>query len=264
MAMTPADREATRLHLFGQREDEEERRGYRYTSGFLACLRDARSVTGRDEDTGEVRYPKRLHNWLGAVGYIVLLDQIGDCFRPGDVVRVTGSNTIEKALVYWAPEIDEDKRRVVYALRNALAHDYSLYNHHPRGDTRYDFLFTLDRADRLVEHAERRWDGNYASHNPEMRTTVSVVAFGRLVEQIVDRIRAAFEDDRLQIELDGGVDELTNRYGMSVPNAVVEFYPVAGTTTGASVTYEAPLPTADGSFLAGGIPPSARPERQDR
>lgn len=151
---------------------------------------------------------------------------------------------------------------MLYALRNALAHDYSLFNRHPSGDRRYDVLFTLDRADRLVAQPERSWDRDYANHDPAVRTKVSVVALGRLVEEIVARVWKAFEDDQLEVGLQGGVGELTTRYGMSVPNEpqgpdLYEFYPVAGTSAGASVTYVAPLPPADELFPTGGVPPTS-------
>ena len=69
------------------------------TSCFNAALRDARKATGRqlnDNSRSDINHG----SWLGAIGYIVLLDQIGGCLKP----KNRGSryeNGFKKALDYF-------------------------------------------------------------------------------------------------------------------------------------------------------------------
>lgn len=54
-------------------------------SAFCAALRDARKFTGRNLDTGgKLSEPScgDHGSWLGAIGYMTLIDQIGSCFKP--------------------------------------------------------------------------------------------------------------------------------------------------------------------------------------
>jgi hypothetical protein len=66
-------------------------------SGFTAALRDARGATGRHPSSGAVVKPEDNCSWLGAVGYLILLDQIGTCFKPAGTGELRG-NTIDSAL----------------------------------------------------------------------------------------------------------------------------------------------------------------------
>lgn len=253
-----AEGDAVHLHLFGPVDRPQVGPGYRYISGFLACLGDARSVSGRDANSGEVLDERRTGSWLGAVGYLILLDQLGKCFRPAGRGGTTESNAIELALLNWATEVDEADRRVIYALRNALAHDYSLFNRR-ESSSPYDFFFTLNRdPENLVVRAERPWNRDYMNHDLRATTVVSLRALGDLVELIVSRIRDAALENRIEIALPGGPDELTNRYGLFIPNEdptneVDHTFFGGFSGFGGSVSY---LPPDDDLWVTGGIPPA--------
>src|ERR1700754_1365978 len=116
-----------------------------YFSGYVAALRDARKFTKRNQDNGQKLDTDSCGDhgsWLGAIGYITLLDQIGKCFKPKTVITISDGNTICKALKYFASHIPEAEVNVIYALRNACAHDYSLYNINTRTPT-YTHPFTV-------------------------------------------------------------------------------------------------------------------------
>jgi len=164
-----------------------------------------------------VRDEESTGHWLGAVGYMILLDQVGKCFKPVRRLRSTLPNTIEVCLGYWASDqVSHEERCALYALRNALAHDYSLFNWNSRAQ--YQHLFTLDRhPTRLVAPAAREWSGDLADRSPECTTVVSLRAFGDLAERVVAALLAAAPDE-VEIVLDGGADELLQRYGLLVPD----------------------------------------------
>ena len=65
-------------------------------SSFVAALTDARTPTGRDKSGAKVDAGKH-GSWLGAIGCMALLDQIGTCFKPKPV-NVIAENSIHRAL----------------------------------------------------------------------------------------------------------------------------------------------------------------------
>ena len=141
-------------------------RGVTYVSSFRACLEDARLATGRNLVTGDVEDELKTGNWLGAVGYMTLLDQIGACFgRPGVTDR--DGRPIVRCLSHWAPEVDDRERLALYALRCALAHDYSLLNWH--SDQRLQHHFKLDQAidGPVVQLPGKRWSGELSDMRPQ-------------------------------------------------------------------------------------------------
>ena len=81
--------------------------GVRWFSGFVGALRDARRMTGRNQDTAAKGDENLLGSWLGTLGYMALLDQIGKCFKPRTAAILQARpgrklNEIERALRYFA------------------------------------------------------------------------------------------------------------------------------------------------------------------
>ena len=185
--------------------------GIQVFSGFAAGLRDARKTTGRDQGTG-VKIDKGLHgSWIGTIGYMALLDQIGSCFKPKGVA-IVNENTITKALAYFSvlprPEID-----ALYALRCAFAHDYSLYNVNSKNlSLQHQFAVGVGGAMKVVGLPTTPWDGDYNHKSPINRTIVNLEAFGDLIEGIVTRLIALAKAQDLEVVLAGGSDELLDRY----------------------------------------------------
>jgi hypothetical protein len=77
---------------------------FSWTSTFSAAVWDARRATGRDVTTGSLDRENRTSGWLGTLGYLILLDQIGGCFAPRTLPRSTPlPNAVARALAYSAP-----------------------------------------------------------------------------------------------------------------------------------------------------------------
>lgn len=186
-----------------------------FFSGFTSAFRDARKFTGRDQDNGQklnVQNFGNLGSWLGAVGYMILLDQIGSCFKPKSSPIEIG-NSIWKALRYFTT-LSEPEIEAVYALRCAFAHDYSLYNiSSPRRPslTHY-FKVCQSPSIPLVTLPKVQWDGNYENKNSENETLINLEALGDQVEQICAQLFELASKNELDVTLNGGSDELILRY----------------------------------------------------
>ena len=100
--------------------------GVQYRSSFMGALRDARATAERDVETGYVHPGASSGSWLAAIGYLELLDQIGTCFTLPACQPVEPS--FIHALRCFSGVGDEPTIKALYAVRNALAHDDSLFN----------------------------------------------------------------------------------------------------------------------------------------
>ena len=143
--------------------------GVQLFSGLTAKLRDARRVSGREVDTGRKIAGQHHGSWLGAIGYLVLLDQIGKCFKPKGVPLYEG-NPLERALIHFGKLAPNDAC-ALYALRCALLHEYGL-NNVPARDNQcakylHAFILVCHQDAPLVGMPKSRWDGRYENNVAE-------------------------------------------------------------------------------------------------
>jgi hypothetical protein len=204
--------QAIQLHLTNLNQNQN----ITFFSGFVAALRDARKFTKRDQTTGQ-----KLPNdgcgdhgsWLGSIGYLSLLDQIGKCFKPAAAAQIENGNPISKALRYFAAHIPNAEVDAIYALRNAFAHDYSLYNINPaRPSYTHHFNVTQSPVLPLVRLPQVQWNGNMNNITHNSRTVVNLEALGDTVEAIYSQLLQMADNNTLAIILNGGSDELIRRY----------------------------------------------------
>ena len=182
-------------------------------SCFVAAIRDAREFTGRVPDTG-AKLPGGNHGcWLGALGYMALLDQVGSCLKPKG--KSVPGNAISKVLSYFStlgqPEID-----AIYALRCAFAHDYSLANVNSGQSLQHVFAVCVGDNIPLVQFPKISWSGVYSAVSGDNLTTINLEALGDLVELVCQNILALAESNNLEIALAGGIDELLGRYFFNI------------------------------------------------
>ena len=200
---------AINMHLFYTKPNN----GVHIFSGFAAALRDAREATGRKPANGVKTNQDKIGSWLGAIGYLCLLDQIGSCFRPSNANRVNG-NSIKKALKYFT-DLSEKEINAIYALRCAFAHDFSLYNiNHRKPELTHQFAVGIGGSMTTVILPKEQWDGDYSNRTPENKTIINLEALGDLIEGVCVKLFNLAKQDELEIELEGGSDELLNRYGV--------------------------------------------------
>jgi hypothetical protein len=190
-------------------------------SCFGAALRDARGASLRNVATGwadEDTWDDHSHSWLGAVGYMVLLDQLGSSIRP---LRARNAGRPPEAFLRaihdYSPEVTAAEREALYALRCCFVHDYSLVNRSGRQDRQHHFQLFATHDPILVRLPDEPWDGApvlLADPERHARTTthVNLRKLGDLVETIVRRAAALASQGRLEIALAGGTNEMALRY----------------------------------------------------
>ena len=178
----------------------------------MALIAHARTETGRDSATGQVIDEPRTGSWLGATAYLILLDQIGKCLKPASAPNPAGPSSVERALQMWSDR-SHGEQCAVFALRNALAHDFCLFNFN-QNNPDYQHRFTLDRhPTRLIALPAEQWSGDYLSKKQDT-TIVSLRRLGDLVETVVAAVKRETAVANVAITLTGGPTELIRRYGI--------------------------------------------------
>lgn len=193
-------------------------------SGLCGGLKDARKMTGRHLNTGEKFadnaicsndengpcFKGHTGSWLGTMGYMALLDQIGKCYKPKSKTRIKGNiSAIKKCLKYFT-SLGDDEIDIIYSLRNAFFHDYSIFNKY-EGNNK--FFFLGHEANAPIVHAPmQKWDGDFNNTKPQCQTWVNLEAIGDLVERIYKDLQQLASANQLDIELAGGLEELITRY----------------------------------------------------
>jgi hypothetical protein len=196
--MTPEERAEVDEHLYFR----PVTRGHQRKSSLMGNLRDARGVAGRDLDTGCLPAGARnAGGWMAAIGYLILLDQIGTCFAHSGLRRSPREQSFSFALRCFTG-LQPEQIDALYAARCALAHDYSLVNPSPNPALRHIFNYTESRTEPLVKPPTRPWDGDYASTTDWSEVTVvNLWAVGDVVEEVVATLRDLHSKDDLELLL---------------------------------------------------------------
>lgn len=191
--------------------------GLMYFSSLCGALKDARKMTGRNINTGEKDSSNtfgHLGSWLGTMGYIIILDQIGKCYKPKDKDKIESQPAIIKALRYFS-SLDDPEIDALYALRNAFFHDYSLWNKdNPKNIHR--FLVDNHPFNKIIILPKDKWDGKLETRNECNSTYINLQAVGDLVEKIYKILLALNNEDKLEVELEGKESELLARYIIAI------------------------------------------------
>lgn len=191
-------------------------------STLIAGLRDCRTNTKRNSTTGLFDNSLNGHpgNWLGAIGYFTILDQIGSCFKMKECARETQSkNSIKLAIENFGYDlIDNDGKKLnaLIALRNSFTHDFNLLNvpDDKRPSQTHKFTVMADVSDTwVVRLPEKQWNGDIETkdfYDTSNTTYVNLFGLGQLVEEIYFRICNLIDNDKLDLNIN--LTTLINKY----------------------------------------------------
>lgn len=212
--MTQQDKKVL-LQYFDQNQPFDFMGSSRYST-LVAGLRDCRVYTKRDVTTGkhnsEIKFGDE-GNWLGAIGYFTVLDQIGSCYKPLGVAEPqANANTIKFAIEHFAFDLignDAGQLNALIALRNAFTHDFNLLNI-PRDANmialqQHKFTVTADTKNNwVVKLRANQWDGNIDGKNfydISDTTFINLFGFGNLVETVYSKIYDLLTKDQIELRL---------------------------------------------------------------
>lgn len=184
-------------------------------SSLTAALRDARQATGRDVNSGENKNKENnpsASNWLGATCYLIILEQLGKCYKGRNDPDQSGLSPIQKCLRNHT-QLTPDQCDAIYALRNAFAHDYSISNLNQKYSSLQHHFTLLDYySDPFLCLPKKQWDGKPETKAYENMTHVGLPWIGEFVEKIYQTHLELHKINELEVVLPGGAKEIQNRY----------------------------------------------------
>jgi hypothetical protein len=127
--------------------------------------------------------------------------------------RIPGSLAIFGRL--YDPHLSHEKISALYALRCALAHDYTLYNI-PKKLERVNLIHhfgVCGAGSPFVTLPKTRWDMNlkgYVSSDEE--TWINLEKVQDLVEAMYRKLRSLAKTNDLEVNLEGGPEALSKHY----------------------------------------------------
>jgi len=193
-------------------------------SSLAAALRDARTIANRDVVTGKVTLeneePHYPNSWASALLYFIVLDQIGTCF----VNRAKKFNNyqgfeIYKALKHFS-DLSDKEAYALESLRHAFSHNYGLCNvkHSKTGGIvnshTHIFILTAEPIGNLITLPAlgKEWSGNYSTKLDGSYTYVNLWLLGDFVENVFKTLRSVYDNDEVELILNGGLHELKARF----------------------------------------------------
>jgi hypothetical protein len=190
-----------------------------WVSAFSAAIRDARQATSRNMDTGVVDVVAQSGNWLGTLGYLVLVDQIGECFTSTTTARSSARrNDFCRGLAHFT-DLDAQTVLTLYALRCAFTHSYALNNvadGPQKRELTHRFLLDNSPDAPLIEHPYLPWSGRHTERNKAFETRVNVRALADRIEAMAAEVQRQARAGELEIRLAGGLQELKNNYTIQI------------------------------------------------
>lgn len=187
-----------------------------WVSSLSAAARDARAATGRDVSTGTVANSDMSGNWLGTLGYLVLLDQLGGCFEPRVIARKPAhAASFAAAVTHFVPTTPDREVLALYALRCAFAHDFALTNVGKPALT-HRFIVEADSTSPLIEFPLVPWSGLHGDRRGSNQTRVNLRRVGDLAEAAICEVQVLHSRHALAVRLPGGVQELLDRFTLQL------------------------------------------------
>jgi hypothetical protein len=174
----------------------------RYSCLFLA-IRDARTISGRNLKTGQQEniilssentfmYP---NSFISVINYLLILDMIGEIFTLKILPKSFNkekTNNIYKSLKQFSSLTDQEID-VFIALRNSLAHNYSLINI-PRSRDEYyaklhKFILSNESKAPLIKLPKSPWNGMFNNKTLKSSTTIGVIKLFEIVESVYSNLK---------------------------------------------------------------------------
>jgi hypothetical protein len=190
-----------------------------HESTLHAALRDCRRAQNCDDWTGYLARGEEADHFLGAVGYLCLIDQVGSAIGLGGGRYETGGLATKKApyrALYDSTDLSAEVIEAMYGLRCSLAHDYSLVNKHWRPERQHLYIFSGGSDLVQLPSPTRRWDGEWVEDSSERQPTpFNMRRIGDVAEHVVSVARQRHEAGEVRVLCAGGVAEMEMRYFLS-------------------------------------------------
>ena len=192
--------------------------GTSYFSCLGHALKEARKVTGRNLESGDLEDESGSHKWLGAIAYLLIVDQIGECYKTSKTIPEVGS-PFRKALHYFS-DLSKEDSKILYGFRGSLVHNYSLISRYKNKDSNpwdYCYVFELeaDNDSQLINLPQEEWKGDINLIDRKKHSTrIILKKVGDLAEKIYENICVLHKKGNLETNM--APEDLIKRFTFTV------------------------------------------------
>jgi len=216
--MLTSDDDLNYLEKFTKKLEVETNR----YSCLKIALKDARMISGRDFETGQVKNDflqtensfLSPYSFIGVINHLLILEIIGEIYKLKSF-RTKKNNKIYSALAQFS-DLNENDIDVIISLRNCLAHNYGLanipYDSKEFNTKRHIFILSNTNHSKLIQYPKIIWDGDFKKKNSDMYTTISVLKLFDLIEIVYSDVILNIENGNMKVGLTGGINELKTRF----------------------------------------------------
>lgn len=195
--------------------------GQKRNSTLIEALKASRAITKRNIETSQLDLTlSNGHpgNWLGAIGYLTILDQIGSCFKNIDTDnKGDRENSIKYAVKSFAFEfMDNDLKKLnaLIGLRHAFAHDFNLVNiNQGNASQQHRYAVSWRDSNTIIILPENKWDGIISEKDftrLDNITFANLYGLGNMVENIYRKLIMGVTNDKVTIQTD--IKKMINKY----------------------------------------------------
>lgn len=177
---------------------------FEFKSAYIAALTEARSITGRDLNSGVIIDSNSTGTWAGALVYMALIDHIGGIFKNNLCTEKIEFNDFTSALENFT-DLNNKEIFALYALRCSFAHDFFLFNEPKENNKNKDLLrhsFNVTKGSgKVVTLPIREWSGKLEELNSDVTTIVNLEELGNLVEGIHKTLLNLIEQNNIELKI---------------------------------------------------------------
>jgi hypothetical protein len=194
-------------------------------STLILLLRGARKLSGRNLITGIYEMNEinddffdnglyHSYQFSGLMNYLIFLEQLGSIFKVKVPTKSSNyPNSIHQLLNEFS-DLSDDKIFVVRALRNSLTHKFGLATakNPQRNEMRHKFIISIERNTEIITMPRHKWSGNFDDKSDHQSTTIYLIDFLDLIEQVLAKLKSELLKNKLELNLTGGINELKARF----------------------------------------------------
>lgn len=197
-------------------------------SCLLQTLTDARTICGYNTQTTHITpstlldpagNPVFTTSFSGLILYLVSLEMMGKVFNKKPNKKDTQKHGCKRAIEQFS-NLSKEIKFAIVALRNSLVHATGLINIPPHknklGLDRHKFSLDYTTQGDVIEFPTVGWNGNFTAKADSQSTTVRVIPLILAIEDIYTHLVDDLGNGHIELNLDGGLEELKARYTIPV------------------------------------------------
>ncbi len=151
--------------------------------------------------------------FTAAIVYLIILDQLGNIFiDPNLISKIQRNEGAIKVALKSFSQLSCKDRSTISALRNGLAHNFSLCGSEGRFNKKnyYHFSLIYTEEHKTLINSREQWDGTPQKKSEANETEIGLHSLCDLVEGVIHIIKMKIDHDLIKLRI--GLAEIKMRF----------------------------------------------------